>query len=91
MVKRPHGGILSGLVGIEAQNDFVNVAFDDARMLVGEGRALRRDDVLHAVHETGDQIQLAFADDRGTGVEDRALGFVEAEENFTFGENRRLR
>ena len=81
MVERTHGGVLPGFVGIKTQNHFVNVAFDNARVLVGEGRALRRDDVLHARHEARDQIQLAFADDGGLRVENRALGFVEAEEN----------
>ena len=59
-------------------------------MLLGERRALRRDDVLHAVRETRDEVELAFADDGVAGVENRALGFVEAEENFALGENRRL-
>ncbi len=73
MVERTHGGVLPGLVRIKTQNDFVNVALDDARVLVGEGRALRRDDVLHAGHEARDQVQLAFADDGGLRVEQRAL------------------
>src|SRR5882724_4474286 len=59
-------------------------------MLVGEGRALRRDYVLHTGHEARDQIQLAFANDGETGVKNRALGFVETEKNFALGENRRF-
>ena len=53
-VERPHGGLLPSLVGIKAQNHFLHIALDDARVLVGEGRALGRDDVLHPRHEAGD-------------------------------------
>ena len=91
MIQRMHGGVLSGLVGIEAQHDFVDVAFQNTRVLVGERRALRRDNILHAGHETGDEIKLAFANDGKPGVQNRALGFVETEENLALGENRRLR
>ena len=42
-------------------------------------------------HEAGDQVELAFADDGEAGVEDGALGFVEAEEDLALGEDRRLR
>ncbi len=91
MIQRTNGGILPGFVGIETQHHFIHVAFDNARMLVGERRALRRNDVLHASHEARDQIKLPFANDGEPGVENRALGFVEAEENLALGENRRLR
>src|SRR5208282_4278311 len=56
----------------------------------GEGGALRRDDVLDTAYETRNQIELAFADDGKPGVEQRAFGFVEAEEHFALGENGRL-
>jgi hypothetical protein len=64
------------------RHDFVHVALDDAGVLIGEGRALRRDDVLHARHEARDGVQLPLAHDGETGVEDGALGFIEREERL---------
>src|ERR1700722_18027345 len=52
----------------------------------GQCRSRRRDNVLHARHETSDEIKLAFANDRGLRIGQRALGFIEAEENFALGE-----
>src|SRR5690348_2738269 len=91
MVERTDGGVLPGLVRIKTENDFVDVAFQNSRMLFSEGRALRRHDVLHASHEAGNQIQLTFANDGKAGVENCAFGFVESEENFTLGKNQRFR
>ena len=52
---------------------------------------MRRDDVLDPAHETRDQIELAFADHGKSGVENRAFGFVETEEDFALGEDGGLR
>jgi hypothetical protein len=73
MVEGADGGVLAGIVGIEAEDDFVGVALEDAGVLIGEGGALGGDDVLDAVGEAGDEIELAFADDGEAGVEDGAL------------------
>ena len=89
-VERTDGGVLAGVVGIEAEDDFIHVTFQDAGVVGGEGGALGRDDVLDAGHVTGDEVELAFADDGGLGVEQCALGFVEAEEDLALGEDGRL-
>jgi len=39
----------------------------------------------------GDEVKLTFADDGEPGVQDGALGFVETEEDFALGEDRRFR
>ena len=70
-IERTHGGVLARVVRIETEHDFLDVTFEDARVVGGERRALRRDDVLHAGHEARDQIELPFADDGGPGVEQR--------------------
>ena len=57
-------------------------------MLFGEGGALRRDDVLHAIHEAGNQIQLTFADNGTVGFQNSSFGLVEAKENPAFGKDR---
>jgi hypothetical protein len=51
---------------------------------------LRGDDILDARHETGDQVKLAFADDRPMRVQQRAFGFVQSEHDFALGENGRF-
>ena len=90
-VQRTDGGVLPGVVGIEAEHDFLHVALENARVVGGQGRALRRDDVLDAGHEAGDQVKLAFANDGPVRVQQRAFGFVQAKHDFALGENRGFR
>src|SRR5438552_7536952 len=59
-------------------------------MLRSEARALRNNDILNTAHDTGDQIQLAFADDGKACIENSPFGFIKAVENFAFGKNRRF-
>src|SRR5262245_54431683 len=59
-------------------------------MVAREGGALRGDNVLHVSHVAGDQIELPFADDGVTGVENGALGFIEAEEDLALREDGRF-
>ena len=47
-VERADGGVLAGVVGIKAEDDFIDVAFENAGMIGGQGGALRGDDVLDA-------------------------------------------
>ena len=86
-VERADGGVLAGVVGIEAEDHFLGVAFEDAGVVGGEGGALRGDDILDARHEAGDEVELAFADDGATGVQDGALGFVQPEHDSALGED----
>ena len=90
-IERADGGLLARFVGIKTEYDLLNVALKNAGMVSGQSRALGRDDVLHAGHEAGDEVKLAFAHDGITSVEQRAFGFVQAEEHFAFGENGRFR
>src|SRR5258706_15745455 len=53
--------------------------------------ALRSDNILPPGRETRDQIQLALANNRLTRFQQRAFGFIEAEKNLAFYEDRRLR
>src|SRR5206468_2765709 len=78
-VEHAHGGGLTSGVRVKAQHDFVHVTLEDARVVGGEGGALRSEDVARAAHVAGDEVELAFADDGEAGVEDGAFGFVEAE------------
>lgn len=87
MIERAHDGILAGVIGIEAEHDFVDVALEDAGVLIRESGALGRDDILHAAHETGDEIELALANDGEAGIEDGALGFIEAVKDFALRED----
>jgi hypothetical protein len=57
------GGFAAGFVGIEAEDDFLGVTLEGAGLFLGEGGALRGDDVLDAGFEGGDEIDLAFEDD----------------------------
>src|SRR3974390_1902954 len=50
-VQRAHSGALARIIGIEAQNDFVSMALENAGMLRSESSALRRDNILHPRHE----------------------------------------
>jgi len=54
-IEGSHGGILAGLVGVEAEHDFVHVPFEDAGVVGGEGGSLGGDDVFDTGHEAGDQ------------------------------------
>src|ERR1035438_5380250 len=82
IVQGPHGGILPGFIRIKAKDDLLDVALEYPRMVGREGGALGRNDILHACHESGDEIELPFADHRVPGVEYRALGLVETEEHL---------
>jgi hypothetical protein len=79
--------LLAGVVGIKAEDHLVGVAFEDAGVVGGEGGALRRDHILDTRHEAGDEVQLAFANHRAAGVQDGALGFVQAEHDAALGED----
>src|SRR6266571_5278692 len=91
VIERTNGGVAPGGVRVEAEHHLLHIALEDARVLGGQRGPLRRDDIVNARQVAGDQIKLALADDGVTGVEQRALRFVEAEENFALRENRRLR
>src|SRR6266446_3762136 len=69
MIQRANGSILSGVIRIETEHHFLDVAFQNPRVVGSEGRPLWGDDVLHARHVAGDQIKLAFADNRALGVQ----------------------
>src|SRR5262249_41532274 len=56
-----------------------------------KGCALRRHDVADAGHEAGDEVKLAFAHNRKLRLKYGTLGFIEAEKDFAFLEDVRLR
>src|SRR5258706_5952670 len=60
-------------------------------MVGGESCPLRSDDILDASHETGDEIQLALANNRLAGIEQCAFGFIQPKKDFAFYKDRRLR
>ena len=82
MIQRTHGGVLPGFVGIETQNHFVNVAFDDARVtaldLIFSDRFSRDEpgvfEPLRAALLTGGDRYMHLADLRS---------YLEADERLT--------
>jgi DNA-binding HxlR family transcriptional regulator len=90
-VERSDGGVLTCIVRVKAKNHFFDITFEDARVVGSQSGALRRDHILNVGHVAGDEIELAFANDGRSFVEQCALGFVQAEENFSFGEDRSFR
>lgn len=81
------GGFVSGLIGVEAEDGFGVVSFEEGGVLWGEGGAEGGDDVGDTVGVAGNEVDLAFADDDAAFAEDIAFGFVEAVEGFAFGED----
>src|SRR5262249_30225093 len=81
MIERTHRRVLACFIGIETEHDFLDIALENARVLRGEGGALWSDDVLHASHETGDQVELPFAHYRLLSFQQRPLRFVQSEKN----------
>src|SRR5262249_22776185 len=57
MVERSDGGVLTGVIGIEAEDYLIDVALEGSGMLGGKGGALRGDHVLDPCHKTRDQIE----------------------------------
>ena len=83
-------GLEAGGVGVEAQDDLLRAARDDAGVIAGECGPQRGDDVLDAELVAGDEVELPLADDRFFCLRDRAPGLVESEEGLALDEQWRL-
>ena len=89
-VERTLGCFLPGRIGVEAENDFADEPLQDPRLLFGEGRPLRRDDIRDPRFEQRDEVELSFANDRTVRFDQSPLGFVQTKQDAAFPEERRL-
>ena len=78
-------GIEAGAVGVEVEDNGFGEAAEQADLVLGEGGAGGGDDALQAAHEDGDAVHLAFDQKRAAVGFDRCFGFIEVEEDLTFG------
>jgi len=76
-----HGGLFSCGVGVEADDGGVGVAFQEAGVGGGEGRAEGGDSVPEGGLMAGDDVDLAFAEEGELFLRHGATGLVETEED----------
>lgn len=85
------GGFMACAIGIEAEDDIVGVALEQASVVLGEGGAEGGDGILNAIFVANDGIDLAFTDEGEFIFSDVPARFIEAEKNFRFIEKLGLR
>jgi len=78
------GGVGSGRIGIEVDDDAGGVAAQQARLRFSECGAAGGDDVGDAGEENGDAVHLALDEDCAAVAADGLAGPIEIEEGVTF-------
>ena len=87
---RDADGLLPGGVAIEQEYDARREALQQLRLLLGERRAERRDDVLETARVQRDDVEVALDEDRGLLLADRMARLVDAEEHLALRVDRAL-
>ncbi len=82
------GGVGSGGVGVEVDDDALAVATEEAGLHLGEGGAAGGEDVGDAGEVGGDAVHLAFDEDGEVGFADGLAGLVEIEKDLALGVER---
>ena len=74
------GRLLAGLVGVKTKHYFVDEAFQDPGLMIGEGGSLWRHDILNACFKQTNQIELAFTNNRAARFDQRAFRLLKSEQ-----------
>ena len=89
-IERTFRRLLARGVGVETENHCAHEPFQNPRLILGEGRSLRRDNIGDASFENRDEIELSFANDRTVRFDQAAFCYVLTEQDAPFPEERRF-